>query len=262
MSSRSRPSAVPTGAAALLLLAAACGGKPAPAPLTTAEADLVAEAEALQAAVCACPDRACDDGYRERVGKLLVEPPQGLALSDSGALRWGRAVFALVQCTAARSAGESDAVIAELTGLRDDACGCKDDACAHEVSEGFDAFIGRYRDFNAPEDVAERAGAIAEEMIQCLGRFEPADDHASLASAGPTGMPACDAYMEAIDAYQTCEKVPQAARDAAREGAQAMRDAWADVGDLPDDVRTRYDEACASAVVPLRKGASSLGCTI
>ncbi len=253
----------PTGACALaaLLISAACRGKPTTAPLTGAERDVVAEAEALQAAVCACGDRACDDGYDERVGTLLVEPPQGLTLSDGGALRWGRAVFGLMQCRATRVAQESTALFAELTDLHDAACACQDDACAFQVVADFDALYPRLEATNSSTADAQRSMELIDAMGTCLERFAPGDDDLETGSDS-SGMASCDAYVAAMERYLECDKIPQKSRDAARQGIEAMRSGWANAEDFPDDVRQQMRDGCQSALDALTRGATALGCPL
>ena len=43
------------------------------------------------------------------------------------------------------------------------------------------------------------------------------------AAAGSTGLADCDAYVAAMDKYMQCDKVPQSARDAAKQGLDAMK---------------------------------------
>lgn len=92
----------------------------------------------------------------------------------------------------------------------------------------------------------------------------PAGDTAAAPAGGAaaTGLADCDAYVAAMDKYQACDKVPQATRDAAKQGMDAMKQAWGNVGALPDDVKKQTNDACKTAVDALKQGATALGCTL
>ncbi len=105
------------------------------------------------------------------------------------------------------------------------------------------------------EPAAKKDEAPKEEPKKEEPKAEPA-------AAGGTGLADCDAYVAAMDKYLACDKIPQAARDAAKQGADAMKSAWGDVGALPDDVKKQTNDACKSAVDALAQGASAMGCTL
>jgi hypothetical protein len=88
---------------------------------------------------------------------------------------------------------------------------------------------------------------------------------ATCASSGVrvvTGVPSCDLYLAKIESYLRCEKVPQAARDGARQGVDAMKAGWGSVKDLPEEARKAVADACAQAVEALGQGARAMGCSI
>jgi len=91
----------------------------------------------------------------------------------------------------------------------------------------------------------------------------PADQAAAPAGgAASTGLPECDAYVAAMDKYMACDKVPQSARDAAKQGLDAMKSGWANMGTMPDDAKKSAADACKQAVDALKQGAESMGCTL
>jgi hypothetical protein len=80
----------------------------------------------------------------------------------------------------------------------------------------------------------------------------------------PSGIPACDAYGAALQAYLACDKVPQPTRDAARASLQPM---WASFGSLADasttaETRKAAGEACAQGAIALRQSAQTIGCEL
>ncbi|MCA9674949.1 MAG: hypothetical protein KC464_07945, partial [Myxococcales bacterium] len=77
-----------------------------------------------------------------------------------------------------------------------------------------------------------------------------------------TGLPDCDRYLQVIERYLQCPKVPQAARDAARQGIDAMKQGWADMSGVPDEARRAANDACRQAVDAVRQGASAMGCSL
>jgi hypothetical protein len=90
---------------------------------------------------------------------------------------------------------------------------------------------------------------------------KPADP-APAGGAASTGLAECDAYVAAMDKYMTCDKVPQSARDAAKQGLDAMKSGWANMGQMPDDAKKAAGDACKQAVDALKQGAEAMGCTL
>ena len=95
----------------------------------------------------------------------------------------------------------------------------------------------------------------------------PEGDYLARLSVSPqvTGDPSmihCDEYIASVYRYMQCDKVPQQARDSAQQGIDAMRQGWADMTGVPDDVKAQTDAACAMGVDALREGAQAMGCSI
>lgn len=89
---------------------------------------------------------------------------------------------------------------------------------------------------------------------------KPADDKP--AAAASTGLPECDAYAAAVESFVKCDKIPQAARDNAKQGLDAMKSAWTNMDGVPDDVKQQTNDMCKQAVEGLKQGAAAQGCTI
>jgi hypothetical protein len=77
-----------------------------------------------------------------------------------------------------------------------------------------------------------------------------------------TGLAECDAYVTAMEKYLACDKVPQAARDGAKQGLDAMKSSWGDTAGMPEEAKKAANDACKQAVDALKQGATAMGCTI
>jgi hypothetical protein len=82
------------------------------------------------------------------------------------------------------------------------------------------------------------------------------------AVTGSSGLPECDEYVATMETYLQCDKIPQATRDAAKQGVDALKAGWGDIDALPDDVKQQAADACMQAVEALRQGAAALGCPL
>lgn len=80
--------------------------------------------------------------------------------------------------------------------------------------------------------------------------------------ASLAGMPSCDRYVQAMERYLTCDKIPQETRDAARQGIDALVESWRNASQIPADAKAQMDDACKSAVEALQQGANALGCPL
>ena len=82
------------------------------------------------------------------------------------------------------------------------------------------------------------------------------------AAAGGSGLAECDEYVAAVDKYMACDKVPQSARDAAKQGIDAMKSSWANMGSMPEEAKKAAADACKQGVDALKQGAQAMGCEI
>jgi hypothetical protein len=96
------------------------------------------------------------------------------------------------------------------------------------------------------------ADALASQVTSC----------ASGGAAVLTGIPMCDEYVRLMQSYLRCDKVPQAARDAAKQGLDAMTEAWGQMSGMPDDAKQAANEACQQAGDALKQGAAAMGCSL
>ncbi len=72
--------------------------------------------------------------------------------------------------------------------------------------------------------------------------------------------PACRLYEELVDKMGGCDKLPQAARDAMRQGLDALKQSWTGL----DDPKRFGDvaEGCKAAAEAMRQAGTSLGCQL
>jgi len=81
---------------------------------------------------------------------------------------------------------------------------------------------------------------------------------------GETGVPACDAYVRAVERFVTCDKVPQEARDAQLQAYQAMKGAWATLREpgVPPEALMAAADGCRTFVEALTEAAKAAGCSL
>lgn len=140
----------------------------------------------------------------------------------------------------------------ELRELRDRACACTDTACIDEVQLELAAFSARPDDDPALPQQGE-AIKLGLEMTECTSKVRAA-------ARLHTGVPACDEYIAIIEWYSQCDAIPQASRDAMRQGIDAMQQGWADAATLPDSARQSIGDSCRAAVDALRQAGDAMGC--
>ena len=115
------------------------------------------------------------------------------------------------------------------------------------------------------EERAEKAmGGMMGGMPKDEPKDEPAADPAAptVPVAGGSGLAECDTYVAAMEKYLACDKVPQAARDGAKQGLDAMKSSWGDTAGMPEEAKKAANDACKQAVDALKQGAEAMGCTL
>ncbi|MCA9674313.1 MAG: hypothetical protein KC464_04650, partial [Myxococcales bacterium] len=167
-------------------------------------------------------------------------------------------------CQPAPPADRVEEALGDLAALRDSACACQDTACAEHVQRQFGDFADRYRDVHGDDDQNQRATLLAQQAMECLmnvaaGAGDDTSDAVPVAWT-TTGVPGCDQYVAEVEQYLSCDKVPQAARDAARQGLDAMKQGWGDMSGVPDDVKQQAGDACLQAVDAMKQAEAAMGC--
>ena len=80
------------------------------------------------------------------------------------------------------------------------------------------------------------------------------------ARPGGTGIAECDAYIAIVERYVVCDKIPQASRDAVRQGLDQMKAGW-NPG-MPDDAKKAAADACRAGTDAVKQGATAIGCPL
>jgi hypothetical protein len=251
--------------------ALACGSTQ---PTTTAPAPAPAAPtlDQMVDAMCACKTPACADQVKTQfagVDKPTDPSPHAAALRDYAK-----------SCES--SAREGDEVT--LIGKMEDAmCACQDAACVERVQHEYKDFMKRENDrYHGNVKPSPQVMKRAEHMSDCAARAYEASgdtphhgtglDHTGgdwhpapppgAGDDGETGIPDCDAYLRLFDAYIQCDKIPEATKEATREGIAAQKEAFAELKDAPDDAKQTAAETCRESADALKQAASALGCSL
>ena len=82
------------------------------------------------------------------------------------------------------------------------------------------------------------------------------------APAANTGMPDCDAYVAAANAFMKCDKLPPGEAENQKQVLDKMKQHWGDPSKLTEDVKKQMNDECKMFVEAVHKGADSVGCTL
>lgn len=168
----------------------------------------------------------------------------------------------------------SGGALGELVALRDDACRCHDTACASTMLDRYAEQARRYNDVD-DRHLRDRAMGLIEAAAKCLvAANTPPDagpppyrdpwqpDAGVAVLPGSTGLPHCDQYIAALEAYAACSAIPEDARASIRETVEYVRKSWVDLASMPDSVRAATDDSCAQSIDGIRSAITSLGCAV
>jgi hypothetical protein len=72
----------------------------------------------------------------------------------------------------------------------------------------------------------------------------------------------CEAYVKKMEAYLACPKVPKDTVEGAKQGIDAMKQAWAQWDQMPVEAQDAAADACRQAIDALTQGAQAMDCTI
>jgi hypothetical protein len=182
------------------------------------------------------------------------------------------AVLALGGCKK-DAARDGAAAIAKIEELRDEACKCKDAACAKAVSEKMTAWTreqtqGGKSPPKMSETDAKQVAAIGNEMGRCIqtamatevappptgsDTSAPPDmtGAAPAGSAAPSadGLPAeCAAYKAQVEKLETCEKMSPKVKEALLKSFNDAATGWAK---MPEGAKAGLDTSCKAATEAL-----------
>jgi hypothetical protein len=259
------------GAIALAFAGLVACGPAQPASTTTTPAAPAPTLDQMVDAMCACKTPACVDGVKTQypgLDKPADTTPHVMALHD-----------ALAACEATAREGDEVGTFAKM----DDAmCACKDAPCAERVQHDYKEFwkreIEKYSGNKKPtaqvEKIAEHIGDCemrAREGVATTGHgtgldhtggdWHPAPDPDATGDS-ETSIPECDAYLVAFDKYMSCDKIPQATKDATREGIAAQKVSFRELKDAPPEAKKAAADGCRQGLDALKQAADALGCPL
>jgi hypothetical protein len=68
----------------------------------------------------------------------------------------------------------------------------------------------------------------------------------------------CDKYKQRIEQLMTCDKLPQQARDALKQGFEAMEQGWAAAKDMPEEAQKAMQDGCKMGADALEQAVKDL----
>jgi hypothetical protein len=159
--------------------------------------------------------------------------------------------------------GSDRSSLGQMRAIRDDACACKDYACAERMQKRFEEWArDNATTSTKPDDDLMK---LAMEASECMSRAMSGGYGGGLGygyydAAPASGMPACDEYAALVDRIMLCDAYPQSARDAMRDGIEAMRAAWGDPAYMSSSTRDSTNESCRMMVDATKQAMQSMGC--
>jgi hypothetical protein len=262
------------GVATLAFAGLVACGPAQPSTTTTTPTTPAPTLDQMVDAMCACKTPACADGVKSQypgLDKPADTTPHLIALHD-----------ALVACdTTAREGDE----VGMLDKMEDAMCACKDAACADRVQHEYKAFWKHEEDkYSGDKRPTDQIMKIAEHLVMCEmsardasdttahhgtgldhtgGDWHPAPPPGGDSSgAGATGVATCDQYLREVDKIMRCDKVPQATKDAIKQGVDAMMQSFANMSDAPEEAKRAAADACTQARDAIDQAGSALGCSM
>jgi hypothetical protein len=177
----------------------------------------------------------------------------------------------------------------KMKKMKDAMCACKDAACVDKVQKDYADFMKsmeeKYKGDKKPDEDMMKIG---EDMAKCMsdamaggagagggeasgsaaasgsGSASGSDTGGGAAASADTGVPECDDYLKSFDKYMSCDKIPQQAKDASKQGIEQMKQGWAMLKDpnVPPEAKKAAGDACKQAVDALKQSASAMGCSL
>ena len=99
-------------------------------------------------------------------------------------------------------------------------------------------------------------------LVGCTSASDAMVRRVSRDASVATGIPACDRYLAAMEKYMQCPAIPQAAKDASRQGIDQMKQSWQMLRDpsVPPEAKQAANDACLQAVDALKQAGAAMGC--
>lgn len=102
--------------------------------------------------------------------------------------------------------------------------------------------------------------AVEAEMKAFVGRPVKVIPDATQDIDDPDGsLPyACRQYEEILEKVMTCDKLPQASRDALKQALDAMKSGWTNLATMPEEARQAMSSGCQSGVDAMNQSMASI----
>ena len=155
--------------------------------------------------------------------------------------------------------GLDDATVAKIR--ESSVTRCKEDKWSNEI-------LKCLADAKKADDVAkcqqmmskEQSDNMAKAIAGAMPPPDPDSGSGSATEAPPSsdvaGLPAeCAEYKAAVEKLASCEKMPQAGRDAMKQSFDAMSASWKDLDKLPPEAKASLVASCSQGVKVLKKTA-------
>jgi hypothetical protein len=187
-------------------------------------------------------------------------------------------------CKKKGGAGEA---MAKMNDMTEKMCKCTDKACADKVNDDYKKW-GEEMSKNASGKEAEAPSAEDQKkMTDTMTKFtecatkamgggaamtgdkpagdkpagdKPADDKKPDDKAAPAAggdLPAeCNDYKAAIEKLASCDKLPQASKDALKTSFDTMANSWKDFGSMPAEAKKAAADACKQAADAVNQAAT------
>ena len=129
--------------------------------------------------------------------------------------------------------------------------------CKKKGDEGKDNMAPK-TDEKAADDKA--AKAVDDKMAKPADdKMAKPDDKAAAPAAGGGDIPAeCNDYKAAMEKLAACDKMPQASKDALKQGYDAMSQGWANAGSLPPEAKKAMADGCKQGADALMQSGKAL----
>jgi hypothetical protein len=161
----------------------------------------------------------------------------------------------------ARPTLSSDQWIATFQNFTNRMCHCRDRACADRTNDAQRRFADTINHTAGSSDDERFEVDLVHRYSDCLARamsVEVVPPPVAVAGMPP---PRCVRYLAAIDTMGRCDKLA-AARDAMRQAADAMRDNFSQMQNMPPEAWKAADDACGQALVAFVQAMQSAGCEL
>lgn len=136
-------------------------------------------------------------------------------------------------------------------------------ACKKKKDDGADNNAPKTDEGSAmakPDDkMAKPDDKMAKPADGSGSAMAPAGSGAAPAAAGGGDLPQeCQDYKAAMEKLASCDKMPQASKDALKQGYDAMSQGWANISSLPPEAKKAMADGCKQGTDALMQSGKAL----